>query len=95
MPSQVVPIPDAVANIPGRTSKATTEVVFQAVDLPSLGFRSFFVQYKDSALSSESLLQIHKKQQFTIGFQVNIMDKLGRSKYFLEYPQRFYDTEVG
>ncbi|KAJ4433199.1 hypothetical protein ANN_15456 [Periplaneta americana] len=41
---QLVPIPDAVLKLPEREpSTATHDLVFRAVDLPSLGFRSYYV----------------------------------------------------
>lgn len=42
--SQMVPIEDAVLRLPGRSSNATHELIFQAVDLPPLGLRSYYVQ---------------------------------------------------
>nr|CAD7590765.1 unnamed protein product [Timema genevievae] len=41
--SQLIPIPTSVLNIPGRFSSATSELVFRAVSLPPLGYRSYYV----------------------------------------------------
>ena len=43
IPSQLVPIPSFVLNLPGRISSATRELVFFAVDVPPLGSKSFYV----------------------------------------------------
>ena len=37
--SQLLPIPEEVLNLPGRNSTATAELVFQATNLPPLGFK--------------------------------------------------------
>ena len=44
VPSQMVPIADAVLRLPGRNSIATYELAFSAVDLPPLGLRSYYIQ---------------------------------------------------
>jgi lysosomal alpha-mannosidase len=42
--TQLVPIPKDVISVPEREdSKATHELVFQAANLPPLGFRSYYV----------------------------------------------------
>ncbi|XP_049776423.1 lysosomal alpha-mannosidase-like [Schistocerca cancellata] len=40
---QLVPLPDAIYNVPGRDSNATQEIVFQATDVPALGYYSYYV----------------------------------------------------
>lgn len=42
--AQLVPIPKPVLSIPGRDSSATSELVFQAADIPPLGFLRFHIQ---------------------------------------------------
>jgi lysosomal alpha-mannosidase len=49
--AQLIPIPDQVKNIPGRISKATNELVFEA-NLPPLGFVTFFAS-KDSEVTNK------------------------------------------
>lgn len=44
VPSQIIPIAFGVQNIIGRKSDATLELLFEAHNLPPLGFKSFFVQ---------------------------------------------------
>lgn len=43
VPSQIIPIADAVGQLPGRESSATVEFVFQAKALPPLGSHSYYV----------------------------------------------------
>lgn len=43
LPTQVVPIPQGVRNIPGRFSAAKYELVFLASDIPPLGFKTYHV----------------------------------------------------
>ena len=42
--AQIVPIPESVQRIPGRFSKATNELVFEAANIAPLGYQSFYVQ---------------------------------------------------
>ncbi|XP_011498322.1 PREDICTED: lysosomal alpha-mannosidase [Ceratosolen solmsi marchali] len=48
--TQIVPIPTAVLNIPGRSSEAKAELLFQAVATPALGYQSFYVSQKPNEL---------------------------------------------
>jgi hypothetical protein len=41
--TQLVPIPQPVIEVPGRVSPATVQLVFNAKDLPPLGFRSYYI----------------------------------------------------
>ncbi|KAK7789693.1 hypothetical protein R5R35_011514 [Gryllus longicercus] len=52
LPTQLVPIPEPVQNIPGRMSQATQELVFRAVNLKPLGFQSYFVSQVKSEESN-------------------------------------------
>jgi lysosomal alpha-mannosidase len=51
--SNLVPIPEYVQNIPGKMSKANTELVFQ-VDLPALGFATCLVKQNSVQSSSKA-----------------------------------------
>jgi len=51
--SAIVSISDAVKRVPERHSKATNELLFK-VDLPALGFNTYFIE-KQGALKSKSL----------------------------------------
>ncbi|XP_044750282.1 lysosomal alpha-mannosidase isoform X3 [Coccinella septempunctata] len=42
--TQLVPIAEFVLSIPGRKSEAVADLVFQAIDIPPLGFKSYNVQ---------------------------------------------------
>ncbi len=50
--AQLVPIPQPVLMIPGRSSKATQELVFMASDLPSVGFKSYYISKTSSSSRS-------------------------------------------
>ncbi|XP_015121082.1 lysosomal alpha-mannosidase isoform X2 [Diachasma alloeum] len=45
--TQLIPVPAPVSQAPGRTSKATRELVFRALEIPPLGYQSFFITEKD------------------------------------------------
>lgn len=49
IPSQVVPVPDSVLQIPGRNATTTQELVFTIPQLPSLSVQSFFVEASSSS----------------------------------------------
>ncbi|KAB7498676.1 hypothetical protein Anas_06478, partial [Armadillidium nasatum] len=42
--SQVVPLPDQIVNLPGRTSTANFDLVFYAQDIPALGALQYLVE---------------------------------------------------
>ena len=44
LPSQLVPIADSILKIPGRISQAKFELVFQAIDLPPMGIKTYYVK---------------------------------------------------
>lgn len=44
--TQIVPIPEQVQKIPGRVSKATNELIFEAININPLGFQSFYITEK-------------------------------------------------
>ncbi|KAK2580291.1 hypothetical protein KPH14_012534 [Odynerus spinipes] len=48
--SQVIPVPEQVLRVPGRESKATNELIFRAIDLPPLGYRTYRVNEISEAL---------------------------------------------
>lgn len=49
IPSQVVPVPDVVLQIPGRDATTTQELVFTVPTLASLGVQSFYVEDTSSS----------------------------------------------
>lgn len=42
--TQVLPLPKNLLKVPGRRSKATMELIFEAANLPPLGFKSYLVK---------------------------------------------------
>lgn len=44
MTTDLILIPESVSTLPGRTSKATHDLVFIAKDIPALGVTSFYVE---------------------------------------------------
>lgn len=52
VPSQLVPVPVFVRNLPGRTAKTTAELVF-AADIPAVGVASYFVHRQKSKNTGE------------------------------------------
>lgn len=50
--TQLIPIPAAVLQVPGRESRATRELVFRALNIPPFGYQSFFITEKEENLDS-------------------------------------------
>ncbi|KAL3274851.1 hypothetical protein HHI36_019633 [Cryptolaemus montrouzieri] len=60
--TQLVPIPESVLVIPGRKSEAVADLVFRAVDIPPLGFKSFYVtKISGNDVTKPSSSNIHEK----------------------------------
>lgn len=69
--TQVVPIPEQILKLPGRSSKATKELVFQAVNIAPLGYQSFYVNLKPK--QQDDMQSDQPKQKYSqIGRQVTI-----------------------
>ncbi|XP_076263635.1 lysosomal alpha-mannosidase-like [Rhynchophorus ferrugineus] len=64
--TQILPIADVVANIPGRQSDATNELYFIADDIPPLGWKSFIVSL-DKSIKPEKILPVNLKDVRKIG----------------------------
>lgn len=47
LPTQLIPIPQAILDLPGREGNATVELIIFARNIPPLGFKSLFVEKKD------------------------------------------------
>lgn len=56
LPSQLIPIATPILKIPGRQSQAVSELVFQAKDIPPLGFKSYFVEKTAEKIASQEEL---------------------------------------
>lgn len=52
--SQIVPIPKAVKKIYGTNIKTEHEMVFLANDIPSLGFKSYYVSVNDKTIIAQT-----------------------------------------
>lgn len=52
LPTQILKIPQGIKNIPGRNSSANVELIFEASDIPPLGFRSYFIQKISKSMDS-------------------------------------------
>lgn len=50
---QFVPLPSAVLRIPNRKSSAKTELVFQADNLPPLGYKSYLITKNKDYLKNQ------------------------------------------
>lgn len=72
---QFVPLPSAVLRIPGRQSTATAELVFQADDLPPLGYKSYLVT-KESRSSYLNTLRAKRSAESETGGPVDIGDRV-------------------
>lgn len=60
VPSQLVPIPTALANLHYRTNSATNEVVFQAAEVPPLGYKTYFVTRQNGSFKEAT--QVRKRR---------------------------------
>jgi len=72
---QFVPLPNAVLRIPGRQSLATVELVFQADDLPPLGYKSYLIT-KESRSSYLNSLRAKRSAQSEIKNLVDIGNRV-------------------
>lgn len=75
---ELIPIPEAVKNIPGRVSKATVELIFEASDLPPLGFKSYSVSKKDGNEISKEV-KVSEIKDGEVGFSLDPKTGLLRS----------------
>ncbi|XP_075215383.1 lysosomal alpha-mannosidase-like [Lycorma delicatula] len=73
--TQIIPIPTCVRDIPGRDSKNRYELLFEAVDIPPLGFISFYV-------TSEN---VEEKTPVTLGMKVRKSATIGFKEYGIQY----------
>lgn len=48
VPSELLPLPEFIRNLPGRDSQATHDLVFLASQIPPLGSKSFYVGSPDN-----------------------------------------------
>ncbi|XP_066256477.1 lysosomal alpha-mannosidase-like [Euwallacea similis] len=94
--TQILPIPDFVQNIPGRTSKAQRELIFIANDLPPLGWKSYLVsEISDDQLSHIPVSEdIHtnsvKDTAFLIDPDTGLLNKIVINNFEVPVSQNFY-----
>lgn len=72
---QFVPLPNAVLRIPGRKSSATAELVFQAEDLPPLGYKSYLITKQSSSYDIKSLPRAKRSAESETGGLVDVGDR--------------------
>lgn len=70
---QFVPLPKAVLSIPGRQSSATAELVFQANDLPPLGYKSYLITRQKDDLNN---LRARRSAESNYDSTVDVGDKV-------------------
>jgi lysosomal alpha-mannosidase len=68
--TQLVPIPQPVIEVPGRVSPATMELVFNAKDLPPLGFRSYYIS-RSNHINHSSQHKMYHGKDVTLGNSVS------------------------
>jgi lysosomal alpha-mannosidase len=68
--TQLVPIPQPVIEVPGRVSPATMELVFNAKDLPPLGFRSYYIS-RGNHIHHSSQHEMYPGKDVTLGNSVS------------------------
>jgi len=86
---QFVPLPSAVLRIPGRESSATAELVFQADDLPPLGYKSYLVT-KESSSSYLNTLRAKRSAESETGGPVDIGDRVSITVVILLGIRHYY-----
>ncbi|KAK6633436.1 hypothetical protein RUM44_004039 [Polyplax serrata] len=64
---QIVPIPDSLVDIPGRTSSSKLELVFKAESIPPLGYRSYYVQLLPDIKSSIEPEIVNESSEIVLG----------------------------
>lgn len=87
---QFVPLPSAVLRIPGRKSSATAELVFQAEDLPPLGYKSYLVTRESSSVNG--LRAKRSVQSETTSGPMDVGDKV--SARLLLYHNDYFDYKT-
>ncbi|KAL1517913.1 hypothetical protein ABEB36_001613 [Hypothenemus hampei] len=81
--TQIMPIHAKILKMPGRESNATVELLFQAKDIPPLGFKSFYVQLlKGNATIAEDDTGKFKANYEHIGFDINATTGILGKIYF-------------
>ncbi|GJQ83733.1 hypothetical protein Trydic_g20609 [Trypoxylus dichotomus] len=92
VPSQLMPIPNTILNIPGRDSESTVELIFIAKDVPPLGFISFYVSEipGNNVLKSKHLHSISYQSQIGIDPETGKVNKIKINDQLIQMDQDFY-----
>jgi hypothetical protein len=69
-----VPIPQPVVEVPGRVSPATMVLVFNAKDLPPLGFRSYYIN-RSNHIHRTRQQKMYPGKDITLGNSVSYTAK--------------------
>ncbi|CAH1119882.1 unnamed protein product [Phaedon cochleariae] len=90
--TQIIPISDGILRIPGRSSSATNELIFEASDLPPLGFKSYFVQQvSDNEIPEAESVRKYKfgEAEFQINSKTGLITKITMNDVSLDFAQEF------
>ncbi|XP_068205819.1 lysosomal alpha-mannosidase-like isoform X1 [Palaemon carinicauda] len=86
--SQLVPIPESVLGLPGRSSTAEFELVFVADMIPPLGFTQFYVQRTSNHLfhkMQQSKITVPiEEEEFTVKFKQGLVLMFDRTTHLLD-----------
>ena len=80
--SQIVAISEQILMIPGRISKATHELIFNAIDIPSYGAKKFVVERKAKLSQKKDILE--NQNIYTLGdTKFNVTFDVKNKKYLI------------
>lgn len=90
--TQLIPIPEAVFKIPGRNSKAQNELIFQATNLPPLGFNSYYVKkLTGNEIPKHETMRNYKlgEAEFQIDTKTGLINKITMNEQTIDLAQEF------
>ncbi|KRT79199.1 glycoside hydrolase [Oryctes borbonicus] len=92
VPTQLMPIPNTILNIPGRVSASTVELIFVAKDVPPLGFLSFYVTQTtgNHVMKPKHLHSIVYQSQIGIDPDTGKVNKIKINDQLIPMDQDFY-----
>lgn len=68
--TQIVPTPSEVIEVPGRRRDAGRELIFEAKDIPGLGYQSFYVSVNGREFYDLNMAYSNMNGEKTIGGEV-------------------------
>lgn len=96
-PSQIIPIAQGVRNIQGRQSDATIDLIFEATNIPPLGYKSYYVQKtsgdrvtKESAVKASHYSYAAQGVGIDIDLATGLLAKVVIDGYSLDVDQRYW-----